>query len=806
MLKNYIKIAWRNLFNHKIDSAISIGGLAVGIACCILLAAYVRFEWSYDQFHQNGDRLYRVVETETNPRTEEVRHGAISPHLLAERLEEQLPEIASAIKVGGAMVQVEQEGTFRTERSLVAGPEFFQMFTFPLRQGDPSQALASRQNVVLTESKARELFGTTDVVGNSLPVVIQDTEHAFTVSAVAENPPRNSSLEFGMVIPFEAIPRDFPAGQRAWASGWGETWLLLNENADVRTLAQKLPAFVTDNYGAVGEQFKTELRLQPVDEIYFSQEVSSMLPQSNPLYPLVLGVIALVVLAIAGINFVSLTLGRAATRDREIGIRKVVGADRGQLARQFLGEVFLTCCLSLLAALLLAELLLPFFQQMVQQQVTMNFLQDPGLLLLVGGVLLLATLLTGVYPALVLSGRSIASIFRKSTGGGRTSPLVRSLIVVQFAMTISFIAVTVLMQKQLHYMTNTDLGYEPEGVVRLEAGGLGNAERGAEIYRRFHEEARRIPGVEAVSGTSGLFENMEELDGFTSGIFGVSTEAYSGVIHGEVADEHYMETMGIELEAGRAFSRERPAELKNGMIVNKRLVEEMGWEQPIGQTIDDKWGNFEGMQVIGVMENYHTMNLYNQIEPVAYMHRENQSEYPVYSILVRINTATVSSTLGRLEELWTEVAPDENFSYTFLEDYVRRQYAEEQRWGTIMKASSGASILLACFGLFGLAALAARRRTKEIGIRKVLGATVSNIVTLLSKDFIKLVTIGFVIAVPVAYYAMDWWLADFAYKIEIGAGVFALAGGAALLIALLTVSWQSIRAALANPVESLRSE
>lgn len=557
----------------------------------------------------------------------------------------------------------------------------------------------------------------------------------------------------------------------------------------------------------MAETLNQTLWLQPMDQVYFNQEVvqTAVTEQGNVLYSLVLAGIALVVLAIACINFMSLTLSRASARANEIGIRKVVGARRSQLGQQFLGEVFITCGFAFLLGIVLAELLVPFFQQIVQKPVNLGLFHDPLLWFLLGGILLVTTLLTGGYPVFVISGRKGSGIFTSRQSAERIPGFVRGLIVVQFAMAIAFLAATFIMQQQLHYLFSRDLGFSPENVIAVEVGGM-DPHRGEEIYNRYGQEARRLAGVEYVSGSSSRFGYSS----FTSISFGTRLDGFGGSIRAEVADEHFLETMGIELIKGRNFSPERRSDINEGIIVNTSFVEVMGWEEPVGQVLSEDYinGFFHNnhKRVIGVIGDYHYRPLYYNLEPLVFMHRDVEEDNGVNTMLIRIKDGMISQTLNQLSELWDDMFPNETFAYFFVDDRVHRQYEQEQRWSRIMQAASTTAILLACFGLFGLAALAAQRRTKEIGIRKVLGATIANIVGLLNKDFLKLVLLGFVIAVPVAWYVMHQWLADFAYRIKIGAGIFVLAGGAALLIALLTVSWQSIRAALANPVKSLRTE
>jgi putative ABC transport system permease protein len=810
MFKNYIKIAFRNLRKNKIDSIISIGGLALGIACCILLVLFVRFEWSFDDFHKNTDRIFRVV-TEREEPSGETDISSSAPYQLGPELKKSYPELANVTRVYKTEIQLDSKGDLIDQQAVYVDSSFFNVFSFELIKGAHETVLNSPDNIVLTERKAQQLFGTTDVIGETVGLRQSEEVRLYQVSGIAANPPANSSIDFELVLSFENVPYTLSAGifrkmlPQRWDVGFGEVYVQLRQNASKEQLEAKFPPFVEAHYGENGEGRSHSL--QPLSDMYLNPQISSQVTKaSSPFYSWILAGIALVVLVIACINFMSLNLSRASGRAGEIGIRKAAGAQRAQLTVQFLGEALITCFLSLVLGLIISELALPFFSALVGKPIPYNLFSGPGLWIVLGGIVLASALLTGLYPAAVLSRKNTSASLKGSRTASKTPVFVKGLIVVQFSLCLAFLISALLMHRQMSFITQKDLGFEQENVVVINTGG--DHSKGKDIYEIYGSEIRRLPQVQNVATT---------LTGYGNALLPARLEIQDDQVLGielDMIDSNFLETLHIEVVDGRGFSDERTADLENGALVNRTFVQRMGWENPIGKeipaTVEKGEGKLqptllEGKKVIGVVHDYNYRSLYNTLEPLVLVHSQALGS-GVGTIWVKIKGEQLSETIAALETTWNKVAPDETFNYSFLDDVIQKQYEEEKRWRSIVDISALFAIGLACFGLFGLVSLAAQRRTKEIGIRKVLGATMTNIVGLLSKDFLKLVVLGFIIAVPIAWYAMNQWLADFAYKIEIGPGIFLLAGGLALLIALATVSWQSIRAALANPVDSLRSE
>lgn len=820
MLRNYIKIAFRNLIKNRVDSVISIGGLAVGLACCILLVFYVRFEWSYDNFHENADRVYRLTSQSTSPNSGEVTKSFAAPYPLGAAMDSSFPEINKLFKVAGGEIHIEEDGTFHSQRVLFSEPGFFQVFTFPLLSGNSEAPLSNREGVVLTKDAAERLFRDPQAVGETLTVRLNREVYSYHVSAVAENPPANSSIQFEIILPFENYFRNQDPSRRetareSWWIGYGELWLTLHENSSPEDLEAKFPALIKTHFGNMAERTNKEFGLQPLENAYFDQEYSSVLTGStNFIYIAVLGGIALAILAIAGMNYMSLTLTRAYRRSHEMGIRKAAGAQSRHINAQIFGEVLFTCGIAFVLGVMLAEIASPLFQEMTGRAFQVQILSDPVLWMILLGMLLLLTVVTGSYPAWRISRKKASHLFSSRGSAERIPRFVKGLICVQFALAIAFLIATFTVNKQMNYLLNKDLGFSASGVVTVELNFEG--EKGWRSAELFSREARQLPGVRQVSVAGGAYRSdplyIQHGVGIGMGAMmsGTTLEGFDNGITSEYVDEHYLETLDMELLEGRNFSPDRPDELENGIIINESFAETMGWEAPVGQVIEEEaegWTPpFDGKEVIGVVGDFHFKPLYDELRPIALQHLESWDYGPPGTVLVKAAPGALGSTVEALSSLWNKILPEEAFNYNFLDDMLDRQYQEEQRWETIIRFASFMAIGLACFGLFGLAVLSAQRRTREIGIRKVLGATVANIVTLLSADFVKLVGIGFLLALPVAYYAMNRWLADFAYRIELGVGLFLLAGSAAFLIAVLTVSWQSLRAALANPVDSLRNE
>ena len=814
MLKNYLKIAFRNLKKDKVHAFINVSGLAVGLACCLLIMLFVRNEWSYDRFHERSDDLYRAWVLEDYGENEEF-FNTVTPIILAPTLAETFPEIEHTVRIATNNDQVQRGETTLTETKLLVDPNFFEVFDFRLLRGDPARLFPNPNSVVLTPEVAMRYFGQDDPMGQTLSIRLGADFEDYVVTGIAEAPPLNSSIQFTMVMPFPEGDVLFSENaQRSWFNVFVETYVLLRDDVEAQALEAKLPAMVRQVLADRVEEGQYTIGLQPMTEIHLDTSFPvGIAPINDPVYSYILAAIALAVLLIACINFMTLSIGRSASRALEVGVRKAIGASRRNLMYQFWGEALLTTVLALILGVALAEAFRPLFNTLAGIPLAFTF--DAGMVLFLATLTLLIGLVAGSYPAAVLSGfRPVEVLTGKLRLGGDTSLLRRGLVVAQFAGSIFLIASTLFMTRQLDYLRTKNLGFDKEQVVVLRtsnAGGQGllrlieDGQRTTELLRN---ELASNPAI--VDMTASCFA-------FGQGWAGVGYDADDGTYRNfslNIIDEDYLPTHGMELVAGRNFSRENPSDAVRGIIVNETFVAEYGWEDPIGQRLPGP--SFEDHEIIGVVRDFNYESLHGMVEPLAMvvnprvvLRGVSNVGFPVSptpKIAVRIKPDDIRGTLAALEQAWMRIAPDQPYNYAFLDEAVGMQYQQDERLGEIFRIASLLAIVIACLGLFGLAALAVARRTKEIGVRKVLGASAPSLALLLSKDFAKLVLVAFVLAAPAAYLWMNWWLQNFAYRISPDVGTFALAGLLALAIALLTVSYQALKAALANPVDSLRYE
>ncbi len=796
MLKNYVKIALRNVARHPGYSFINVFGLALGMAACLLILLFVQDELSYDRFHANAERIHRVV---PGPKADGQPSNANGAFSWAPTLKEDFSEIEHAVrfrKMGWGEKRVVARGDqrFAEEHFFFADSTVFDVFTFPFVAGDPAGALDEPNTLVLTETMAAKYFGKEAPLGQVLQIdAYNDGQfNDYRVTGVLADVPANSHLQFDLLASFSS--------QTGQTEGWGFdpvfTYILLHKGADAAAVDARLPAFMERHapdrwYG---------LHLQPLTDVRLRSDVRAELqPGGDIAYVYLFSAIAVFVLLLACINFMNLATARSAGRAKEVGVRKVLGAARGQLLRQFLGEAVLLSLGAAALALALAALLLPLLNAVADKSMGLG---DLGVLPLLSGVLglaLLVGLLSGSYPAFFLSAFRPAGVLKGTGGeaGSGAARLRRGLVVFQFAVTIVLLACTAVVYQQMDFVRSKNLGFSRDQVVVLP---LNDEIR--QRYDAFRSALREGPGVfeatatEQVPGRAGngggyLIEGLDEEDGFTR-LF---------------VNETFAETYGIEMAAGRSFSTTRPTDAQQAYVVNEAFVREMGWASPeeaIGKQMQLLgWDERAAGHIIGVAKDFHLFSFRNGVPSTVL----NVMPLPYLNFFsVRLNPAEARAALTHLEQTWAAFAPSYPFDFYFIDDDFAKLHEADARLGQVFQSFAFLALLVACLGLFGLAAFTAERRTKEIGIRKVLGASVPGVVALLSKEFANLVIVAFVVAVPVAYYAMSRWLENFAFRVELSWSLFLLAGLAALLIALLTVSYQAIRAALADPVDALRYE
>jgi putative ABC transport system permease protein len=806
MFNNDLKIALRNLRKQSVYSFINITGLAIGMACFILIFLFARNEASYDRFHPNLANLYRVYVTEAPPDRDPFSY-AETPAQMAYAFETSFPEVKRAVRLGLNRDLVRYQNATFSERIHLADSDFFEVFHFPLLAGEPPLVLQEPGAVVLTESMAKKYFGQTEPLGKQLAIKLGSEFHDFFVSGVAKDVPENSSIRFDFVIPFDNV-RKYVSERAlsAWLDVSFETYVELAGPLAAAEIEGKLQTVVKNHYPERVAPMIT-LHLQPMADIHLNSEVpAGFEPTSDPVYSYILFGIALLILVIACINFMTLAIGRSAHRSKEVGVRKVLGAVQIQLVKQFWSEAILMSFLALALSILLAELFLPFFNELASQRLSLTY--ELPTLLAFAVLSLLVGLIAGSYPAFVLARMRPALVIKGETQIRGARFFGHSLVVLQFSLSILLIIGTLVMADQLHYLRTKDLGFKGEQVVVIRNNSPQR--EGAMLVERFRQALAGDENVLGVAGSSNTFASPWAAMGFSS-----EGGAYHAFFQ-QTVDYDYLKAMGIELLVGRNFSPKFGTDSSEAIIVNEAMAKYFNWDSPLGQRLPGQ--RFPPHRVIGVVKDFNFQSLQNEIaplvltlDPTTVLRGINDisvsvSPRAINFVNVRLKPQNIPATVDLLKVKWQKVAPNQPFVFSFLDEDVEQQYREEERWSKIVGNASGLAILIACLGLFGLAALMAAKRTKEIGVRKVLGASVTRIVILFSKDFAGLVLIAFVVAAPVAFYVTHKWLQSFAYRIEVGWWVFALAGAIALLIALATVSTQAIRAAVANPVEALRYE
>jgi len=807
MLQNYIKIAWRNLKRNRAFSAINIIGLALGLATCLLISLFVLDELSYDRFNEKADRIVRVI-------FRGVMQGGIinEAHVMpptGQTLKTDYPEVeeATRLRMGGSPFVSYGDKTFRDASIAYVDSNFFQVFTLPLLQGDAKTALIRPNTAVITQELAHKYFGTESPIGKVLTIKSWNT--TYQVTGVIDKVPTNSHFHFD----FFASMASFPDSKSpSWMTSEYYTYLVLPKGYDYKQFEAKLPQAVAkymgpqlkQSMGMTLSEFRKKgnnlsLLLQPLTDIHLHSNFAyDLSPPGDIRYVYIFGAIALFMLLIACINFMNLSTAGASKRAKEVGIRKVLGSVRQSLTNQFLIESLLLTAIALLLAVGIVYLSLPIFNQMAGKTLTFNLFSNAWLvpsLLLLG---LLVGVLAGSYPAFFLSSFKPIAVLKgaKFTGGSKSIGLRSGLVVFQFFISITLMVGATVVYRQLNYIQNKKLGYDKDQVLVLpETWLLGQKE---DVFRN---QIMQDPGVVNVSTSGYLPAGPSNNNNFTIYPETNSTQLVKTLRYD--VDYNYIPTLGMQLALGRNFSKEYGTD-SSGVILNETAAKTLGWSQnALGHTISnsDNEGHKMTYRVIGVVKDFHFKSMHERISPLVMVMAKNSG-----TVIVKVKTKDLTGLLANLKKQWDQLTTEAPFTYSFLDERFNDTYRAEQKIGTILGLFAGLTIFVACLGLFGLATFMAEQRTKEIGVRKVLGASVTSIVALLSKDFLKLVAIAIVLAVPVAWYVMDKWLEDFAYKIDMTWWVFALAGALAVSIALLTVSFQSIKAALMNPVRSLRSE
>ncbi len=816
MLYNYLTIALRNLRLHKSFAFINITGLTVGMTCCFLILLFVRHELSYDTFHEKFDRIYRVTYLPkfaglTTPLT-------VLPPPVAPLLPGYFPEIEIAARMYRRSASLEATETGSSERRKFEESNFFfadssilHVFSFEFLAGNPATALRDNFTVIITDKVAQKYFGTTDALGKTL---IFGGSHPMKVSAVVKEFPDNSHLKFGFIANYPTMfALESPAARENLPQNWiishSWTYVLLKPNQNPAGVNAKFPKFLLTH---ANPKFSKEIeyQLQPMRDFHLRSNLGNEPePTGSITFLYVFMGVAFITLLIACINFVNLSTARSLKRAKEVGMRKVLGAEKRQLIAQFLGESFLMSLAAFILSLILIQLCLPLLNSLTDKHITLSYLlQDRVLIAALIGVFLLTSLLAGSYPAFFVSAfQPIATLKGNfSSAKAKGGFLRQALVVVQFTASIALITSAIIAFRQLHFMRNQPLGFAKEYIITapLLSDNLNNifSDSNDSLYqklRTFRHTIEQNPGVvEATLSDQALGQGAVRRGVVPEG-FTLEDNKFISCL---AVDYNFLKTYDIPLVAGRDFSESFETDKNEAFLINETGARAFGWTKPadaLGKTIDR-----EGKKgkIIGVIRDFHSESLQQPVDGILI--DVNTSQLNLFSI--KIDSRNVESTLRAIDQKWLQFFPEKAFQYDFLDVAIGRLYQREQRLSTIIGYFAGLVILISCLGLFGLISLVAQQKIKEIGIRKVLGASVGQLVGLLSKDFLKLVLIAFVLAVPLAWYAMNTWLQGFAYHIDISWWIFALAGFLTMLIAQATVSYQAIKAALVNPVQSLRSE
>lgn len=793
MLTNYLKIALRSFWKQKLTSAINIIGLSIGIACACLGYVFIQHELSFDRFHDESEKVYWLSASIHNKINISSTPGPLSPELKA-----SFPEVSEALRLENHDILVQSGNEFFRETGHFVDPNFFSFFNFELLEGEPDRVFEHTNAIVLSQSMAQKYFGRLSPVGKNLTINNQGKEAIFEVSGVVAQAPQNSSLQFDFLLPIQFLYQDDPS---KLASNWDAfpvtSFIRLRHESDLKTLEQKLPEFIATHLEGEDE---LAFSLRSLHNYHLQDEypANGLVPPANLSYIRILGIIAILILLVACLNFMNLSNAKGSGRLTEVGVRRVMGAVKGQLLGQFLSESILMSLLSLVLGLGLIELILPYIGQITGAELAINWLDLKVLipLLVISG---LTGLLAGIYPAILLARLKAVQTFKANFKTGGNNLVTKGSLVFQFTLSIGLLSCTWIMYQQQQFIKNRNLGFNKEEIVVLPTQlSHRNAEASQRLVQQFKNEIEGQSNILAISGVSNSFNKgnralfVEEEDGSQLTIFQYFT------------DQDYLPLLGLELQKGHNFRESAEVGGERAILVNETFLSTLDIKGPIEEyRLPEKFDDLANARIIGVLKDYNYLNLKNEIRPLML---EQKKDAFLGHILVKIQPEAIDQTLAQLRTSWQKISPDKPFEFSFLDDDIQQQYQNETRWNKAISGATFLAILIACLGLFGLIALILTERTKEIGIRKILGASIPDITWLISRQFVILLSVAALIAIPAAWWIMHNWLEHFAYRINIQLFIFAGALGITLLIALLTTGLQTAKAAMQNPVDALRDE
>ncbi|GAB3926777.1 ABC transporter permease [Mucilaginibacter myungsuensis] len=799
MLKNYIKIAWRNLWKNKVFSGINIVGLSVGMAACIIIMLFVKYEKSFDEFHTKN--IYRLNEVQKFPGMNASQKVGLSMYPMGPTIKADFPEIKNFTRVNW---KEKYQTTYQDKRVFLpqvffVDSTFLKIFDFKLISGDPNTALEKPNTAIVTAETAKKLFGDADPMGKTITHYGGDTT-LFTITGVMQNVPKNSQLQFDGLFNFRTI---YQSWMGSWSGNWLDTYFEIDPKADIAALEKKFPAYLKKRMPNPENVKYYELFLLPLKDIHANAgdigldylNFQKFDAKSTNLF----AIIAIIVLVIACINFMNLSTARSAERAKEVGIRKSIGARRFQLSMQFLGETVLLSLIALVVALILVALALPYVNNLSQRELGGPLYHSVGFILAIIGGAMFVGLLSGIYPAVFLSSYKPVKVLKGSVETGKNKGNFRNVLVVgQFASAVFLMIATIFVVKQLRFMQQKDPGFDREQIVTIPLSG--------QVQKNYEAFKQRLLGNAMIQGVTGAQDQLgSHLD--QSGVdFKYNSEPLKNLaVTRLIVDDNYLDVYKIKMAEGKNFSRNK-ASIGKEYIVNESLAKMLLKDYPNAKqsSLIGQYFGFDSVgTIVGIVKDFNFNSLHHKVET---MFLSNHADWGISQVSVKINAGKAAEALAFIKVTWDNINPDFPFEYQFLDDHFNEVYRADTQVSKIVGILAGLAILISCLGLFGLASYSAEKRVKEIGVRKVLGASVQNIVVLLSTHFVKLVLVANLLAWPIAWYAMNKWLGRFAYRIDINWFTFVLVAMLSVSIALLTISFQAIKAAITNPVKSLRSE
>ncbi len=799
MIRNYLKVAVRNLLKHKGYTFINILGLAVGIAASVLIFIYITHEMSYDKFHENADRTYRITADWSNNGDSRI-HQLGTPYILAQTIREKYPQVESITQLSGPvgdLILRYRDNAFKETDAFCAEPSFFDVFSFPLIKGNPETSLRDPNMLVLTQSLAKKYFGDEDPMGKTIEVQASGDKLFFQVTGVMEDIPENSHFRFDMLISMKTV---YPEPSMGWTWNNYTTYVTLQKGVTQGLMEEKLVEIDKVHFEGGQQHIPWIWTLEPIARIHLHSDlVTGNQPNGSMAYVRLFTGAAILILLIAGINFVNLATARSAQRAKEVGMRKVVGSQRKHLVQQFLGESVLLSFLALVFAIILIQVALPFYRNLTGKMLALDYFGNPFVIMGLLGLALGVGILAGLYPAFFLSSFKLIHVLKGTplARRGRGVLFLRNgLVVFQFAMSVLLIIGSLVIFRQLKYIKNQRLGFDKEHVVVVHnADSLGGQ---LEPYMEQLKQQSDVLGVTAVRSVPG-----RGTPNWGIGVEGVPRERPLNM-NFMTCDQDFADVLSIRMLEGRFMSRDFPSDV-DAVVINKKAAEYFGIENPVGKKLRIWWTQ-KNLTIIGIIDNFHFESLHRNVKSMGYLLPEAIDSDRKPFLLVKISSQVTSDVISNIQRTWESMSGGLPFEFTFLDDKVNSLYQNDNRAGRIVTLFSCLAIFVSCLGLFGLAAYVAEQRTKEIGVRKVLGASLSNIMWLLTGQSVKWVIIASLIAWPVGYWVMNRWLEGFAFRSPLSGWIFLVSGAAALIIATLTVSSQVIKAALTNPAQSLKYE